>query len=1337
MDLCACLRPAVPAAAAAAAETAAPETELVFQILDVVVENEPVPTMDASDARLLTEDVLYRQFAQRKTSGNRRGAGVVYVFGCTPEGHSVTLAVNGFKPWFYVEVTPDVNATFLRRLHMEFRQQFGVGAALEFVRKKRAYGWVPASPADTSGVRQFEFAQFFFPTMAAMRSAAYSLDAHNLRITPDRELSPAQAEKKMEMRPAPGSSCLFGFSYRIDVSETKTQPSEKFLATRGLTASAWARVPGGMYELHPLTERATLAQIEAECSVECVHPCTDIDRVAPIVIAAVDIEVQSGDFRSFPDATNPADACTYIGTTFWVYGDKKPRARIMQVLGACAPVTDVEGMRVIAYEDEYELLCGWRDLMVIYGDPDKVVSYNGTGFDFAYMAKRLERLRLQRQVYSRFNHLSRFLYLRQPLYTRELESAAMGQNELSSFPMAGRWQMDLFQYVKVNHKLSSYKLDDVCRNFLGANGPAGAVSKIVLDLDGWVHSKVEQARAAVMAMLAELRECSVSGGGVDVELLCARCARLMEQALEYAQQPLPLVSNSCNGGGGVSGGSEGGGSGGGAGAGAEDVLSAKAFDAMLNACLDDDLCGNDEDGTGAGVGVSVNVDSVSVNVDSVGVGVGVGVAVGVGVGVEGAAEAGGSGSSSSNGNNLGAVEDEAMRYVHVFKTLERALDLLGKAVEQVQAHAHAQVQEGAAAVAATRTVRFRALVDAEVQPALDASGSDNYKKLFRMYVEGAAHRAQIARYCQVDCDLVLYLMDRISVVPNTVQMSQVCNTLLTDIANRGQQIKTFNLIARYCFNDNYVMNFRDVGWDPTAEYEGATVLQPRPGYYTTPVSTLDFASLYPSIMQAYNLCFSSIVLDPAYQSLEASGAQYGRYPIAGKTWVFQEHTKGILPRILAELVDARRRCKKEMKKFEKGSLDYKLADGKQLALKVSCNSVYGFCGVLNNGMFPCMPVAVATTFNGRNLIQQTKRFVETEYGATVIYGDTDSVMLQFPGVTTVARAFELAEEVSARCSATFRDVVKLEFEKVYLPYLLIKKKHYAGIKYDAESGAGAPPTLDAKGLALVRRDNCQLVRTAMREVLHAAMRDGNPLAAYEAVARHVHRLVNREVSLAELEISNFLRKDLKDDHHPHIQVVKNMEARHAFGIPRVGDRVPYVILEGKKSSKIYERAEHPKHVAEHGLKIDREYYLLNQMQKRLEKVLTPLPIPSVELLFSRALAEINRQREGNRRLDGFAGFTAAPVHAPAPAPAPAPAADADDDANAPGTTMPTLTQMPKKRQACAPSGSLAVQRTISGEVASSAKKAKARPKAKGVSSTQVTLLSMLGGGGGGREKATH
>lgn len=1064
-----------------------PPTELEFQLLDVVVHNKACPTFDLSDPRLLLSDPLYATHATSKAHlFDKRGPGVVYLFGVTAEGHSVCCKVPDFQPWFFVELTPQVTLLDINAFLAKIGRSHGLRGRLEVVQRKRVYGWVPSSTEDVHTVRTFSFAQLFFPTVAAMNAAA-------------------QIAKQ--------DHPLF------DISELKVQPSEKFLAQRSLTASGWVRT---RMEMSPLSERCSKAQMEGSCNMAALHPC-DMDRVAPVVVAAVDIEVQSHDCHSFPSASHPADAVTFIGTTFWVYGDTAPRLKVMQVLGSAEPVS---GIQVESYHTELELLEAWRDLIALHADPDNVVSYNGTGFDFAYLSARHELLRKDVRRYSRFTHLGRLLFEPGPLKARELSSAAMGQNEIASFPMTGRWQMDLFQYIKTNYKLSSYKLDDVTAHFLKDHAAAGG--KVTLDYNGWVRELTAAAVAALRDyMTTRLSLCDESVNAVEVEL---------QKAVRCSMAPLQVEGQR---------------------------------------------------------------DEIERTLDE--------------------------------GDEL--AEDEAGRWMHVHRALHHSLSLLYKCLDTGGGRRQELRDEVAG------------WVEAHIQAALDASGSDNYKKLFRLYTHSAGARSTIVQYCQVDCDLVLYLMDRLSVLPNTVQMSQVTNTLLTDIANRGQQIKTFNLIARYAYNRGYVMNFRDVGWDPAAEYEGATVLPPTPGYYQRPVATLDFASLYPSIMQAYNLCFSSIVLDQEYLALEASGAQYGRYEIAGKTWVFQEHVKGLLPDILKDLVAARRKSKKDMAKCEKGSLDYKLADGKQLALKISCNSVYGFTGALTAGMFPCMPVAVATTFNGRHLIQQTKAFVEREYGATVIYGDTDSVMLQFPGVETVHQAFELAERVAQECSATFRDVVQLEFEKVYMPYLLIKKKHYAGIKY--EGSPDDPPSLDAKGLALVRRDNCKLVRDTMREVLLQAMRNNNPMAAYEAVRRQVQRLVNREVGLEELQISNFLRKDLKSDNHPHVQVVKNMVARGSFGVPRVGDRVPYCVVEGK-SDKLYERAEHPDYIVQAGLKVDLNYYLRNQLQQRLEKVLQPLPVPDEKRLFDEAAREIQRKRQGIARLDSFGFmFASQPMTAPA------------------------------------------------------------------------------------------
>merc|ERR1711879_923188 len=112
-------------------------------------------------------------------------------------------------------------------------------------------------------------------------------------------------------------------------------------------------------------------------------------------------------------------------------------------------------------------------------------------------------------------------------------------------------------------------------------------------------------------------------------------------------------------------------------------------------------------------------------------------------------------------------------------------------------------------------------------------------------------------------------------------------------------------------------------------------------------------------------------------------------------------------------------------------------------------------------------------------IETTKREVESYYNvengfeadAKVIYGDTDSVMVRF-GCKDIETAMRLGAEAAVKVTSVFVAPIKLEFEKVYFPYLLISKKRYAGLywtkpdKYDK---------MDAKGIETVRRDNCRLV----------------------------------------------------------------------------------------------------------------------------------------------------------------------------------------------------------------------------------------------------------------------
>jgi DNA polymerase delta subunit 1 len=262
---------------------------------------------------------------------------------------------------------------------------------------------------------------------------------------------------------------------------------------------------------------------------------------------------------------------------------------------------------------------------------------------------------------------------------------------------------------------------------------------------------------------------------------------------------------------------------------------------------------------------------------------------------------------------------------------------------------------------------------------------------------------------------------------------------------------------------------------------------------------LDFASLYPSIIQAHNLCYTTLLNK---QSVDKLGLKKDDDYIVtpnGDMFATAKLRKGLLTQILEELLSARKQAKRELA-VETDPFKKAVLNGRQLALKISANSVYGLTGA-TVGKLPCLPIASSTTSYGRQMIEKTKSEVEAKYtvangyshDAQVIYGDTDSVMVKF-GTKDLAEAMKLGDEAASYVSSKFVKPIKLEFEKVYFPYLLINKKRYAGlywtnpVKYDK---------MDTKGIETVRRDNCRLVQNVIETVLRMILIDRDVQGAQE------------------------------------------------------------------------------------------------------------------------------------------------------------------------------------------------------------------------------------------------
>ena len=359
-------------------------------------------------------------------------------------------------------------------------------------------------------------------------------------------------------------------------------------------------------------------------------------------------------------------------------------------------------------------------------------------------------------------------------------------------------------------------------------------------------------------------------------------------------------------------------------------------------------------------------------------------------------------------------------------------------------------------------------------------------------------RRRLAVYCLKDAFLPQRLMDKLMCLVNYTEMARVTGVPFNYLLARGQQVKFISQLFRKALEQQLVIpNLRNEGSED--QYEGATVIEPTRGYYDVPVATLDFASLYPSIIQAHNLCYTTLLNKTKVEKLHLVKDEDYIVTPNGDLFCTSKIRKGLLTQILEELLGARKRAKKELA-VETDTFKKAVLNGRQLALKISANSVYGITGA-TKGKLPCLAIASSTTSYGRQMIEKTKEEVEARYtiangyshDAQVIYGDTDSVMVKF-GPKELEKTMELGQDAAQFVSSKFIQPITLEFEKVYFPYLLINKKRYAGLywttpeKYDK---------MDTKGIETVRRDNCRLVQNVIETSLRKILIDQDVQGAQE------------------------------------------------------------------------------------------------------------------------------------------------------------------------------------------------------------------------------------------------
>ena len=534
------------------------------------------------------------------------------------------------------------------------------------------------------------------------------------------------------------------------------------------------------------------------------------------------------------------------------------------------------------------------------------------------------------------------------------------------------------------------------------------------------------------------------------------------------------------------------------------------------------------------------------------------------------------------------------------------------------------------------------------------------KEMFARYKEGDPVKLrEVAEYCIKDTLLPHRLLSKMCILINLLEMAKATWVPLCFLVERGQQIKVFSQLTKKAREMGFMVPTIQYGQLAEQGYEGATVLDAQKGAYYKPITALDFEGLYPSIMMAHNLCYSSLVMDPKYENVP--GVEYETFEIPVPSKVegqpptkrmckFAQGVPTLLPSILIELKQFRKQAKKDMA-TSTGALKA-MYNGKQLAYKISMNSVYGFTGA-SKGMLPCVNIASTVTTKGRSMIDQTKEYVEKNFpGAKVRYGDTDSVMVEFDvgdrkGIEAVEYSWEIGERAAEECTALFKKPNNLELEKVYWPYFLYSKKRYAAKLWtQGKDGKMNMDYIDVKGLQLVRRDNTAHVREVCKELLDVVLESSDTEPPKALALQRALELIEGDVPNEKLTLSQSLSDSYKvkgntvsinspgivDINQAHVQVVRKMRERQPGSEPQSGDRVPYILVKTEDpKAKAFEKSEDPKYAKDNNVPVDYEYYFMNKFINPVCDLLEPLFEDPKEEIFGELLTKIKPKRRPKKK----------------------------------------------------------------------------------------------------------
>ncbi|XP_070705223.1 DNA polymerase zeta catalytic subunit [Pempheris klunzingeri] len=491
------------------------------------------------------------------------------------------------------------------------------------------------------------------------------------------------------------------------------------------------------------------------------------------------------------------------------------------------------------------------------------------------------------------------------------------------------------------------------------------------------------------------------------------------------------------------------------------------------------------------------------------------------------------------------------------------------------------------------------------------------------------HNTDLYRWKMVDYYIsrvrgAMQLLQQHDIIGRTSELARVFGIQFFHVLTRGSQYRVESMMLRVAKPLNYIPVTPSI--QQRAQQRAPQciplVMEPESRFYSNSVIVLDFQSLYPSIVIAYNYCYSTCLghVDSLGTPDEFKfGCTSLRVPPDllyrlrnditvspnGIAFVKSSVRKGVLPSMLEEILNTRIMVKQSMKTYKQDKALTKLLDARQLGLKLIANVTFGYAAANYSGRMPSVEVGDSIVHKARETLERAIKLVNDtkKWGARVVYGDTDSMFVLLKGATK-EQAFRIGNEIAEAVTATNPKPVKLKFEKVYLPCVLQTKKRYVGYMY--ESLDQKEPVFDAKGIETVRRDGCPAVSKILERSIKLLFETRDISQVKQFVQHQCVKVLDGRASMQDLTFAKEYRGSgsyRPGACVPALELTRRMMAHDRRLEPRVGERVPYVVVYGMPGVPLIQLVRRPVEVLQDpSLRLNATYYITKQILPPLARM---------------------------------------------------------------------------------------------------------------------------------------